>query len=146
MKRCMKPNEKIYVKSFPGAKITDMKDHAKPSQRYNPDVFILHTGTNDLRTIKSAEEISDEIIKLALELKTDENEVIVSSIIGRHDEHNQKGMKVNDLLKIKSTRYSLGFMNNSNIFINKHLNGSGLHLNYYGNIALANNFLKVINV
>ena len=53
MKRCMKSNEIIYVKSFPWAKIADMIDHAKPSQRYNPDQIILHMGTNDLRTQKT---------------------------------------------------------------------------------------------
>ena len=97
----MKHNERIYVKSFPGAKIADMRDHAEPSQRYNPDEIMLHTGSNDLPTPKTAEEISDVIIKLALELKTEENDIIVSDIIGRNDEHNEKGMRVNGLLKIK---------------------------------------------
>ena len=146
MKRCMKSNEKIYVKSFPGAKIADMIDHAKPSQRYNPDQIILHTGTNDLRTQKTAEEILNEIITLALEIKKDDNEIIVSGIIARNDEHNEKGKEVNSALKTKCNIYSLGFMDNSNIMINKHLNGSGVHLNYNGTIALANNCLKAINV
>ena len=146
MKRCMKPNEKIYVKSFSGAKIADMRDYAKPSQRYNPDLFILHMGSNDLHSIKTPEEISDEIINVALEIKTDENEIVVSEIICRNDEHNQKGLKVNDFLKIKCAKYALGFIRNSNILVDKHLNGSGLHLNQQGTVALANNFLKIINV
>ena len=95
MKKCMKPNEKIYVKSFPGAKIADMQDHAKPSQQYNPDQFILHMGSNDLHTPKTAEEITDKLIKLALEIKTYGNGIIVSSIIARNDEYNDKGMGVN---------------------------------------------------
>ena len=93
----MKNNETIYVKSLSGAKIADMRDHAKPSQHYNPDEIILHMGSNDLLTPKTAEVISDEIIKLAPELKTDENDIIVSDIIGRNDEHNEKGMRVNSL-------------------------------------------------
>ena len=64
----------------------------------------------------------------------------------RNDEHNDKGMRVNGRLKIKCSKYGLGFMNNCNISFKKHLNRSGLHLNYIGTIALANNFLKAINV
>ena len=75
-----------------------MRDEANPSQRYNPDQIILHTGSNDLPTPKTAEEMSDEIIKLSLELKTDENDIIVGDIIGRNDEHNEK---VNGILNIK---------------------------------------------
>ena len=146
MKRCMKSNEKIYIKSFPGASTADMKDYARPSQRYNPDVFILHTGSNDLRSTKSPNEISDEIVKLALDIKTDKNEVIISSIVCRGDELNEKALKVNDFLKIKTDKYALGYMNNSNICVDTHLNGSGMHLNYSGTVTLANNFLKIINV
>ena len=59
MKRCMKSNEKTFIKST-----ADMKDYARPSQRYNPDVFILHAGSNDLRSTKSPNEISDEIVSV----------------------------------------------------------------------------------
>ena len=136
----------IYVKSFPGATTIDMSDHARPSQRYSPDCFILHTGSNDLRSTKTPEQISDDIIKLATDLKTDQNEVIVSAIVARKDEQNTKGLKVNDYLKIKCENYALGFISNTNILVTEHLNGSGLHLNYHGTKALANNFLNVINV
>ena len=146
MKRCMNHNERIYVKSFSGAVIDDLRDYAKPSQRYDPDLFILHGGSNELRSVKTPEEISDEVVKLALELKTDKNEVMVSGLVGRSDEHNEKGMKVNDFLKIKCSKYNLCFINNSNISVNKHLNGSGLHLNQTGTNALAKNFLRVINI
>ena len=118
----------------------------KPSQKFNPDLIILHIGTNDLKSIKSPEEISDDIIKLALHVKTDEKEIIVSGIVCRDDELNEKGQKVNDFLKIKSTKYALGYVNHSNILTKKHLNGSGLPLNYHGTVALANNFLKIINI
>ena len=146
MKRCMNSNEKIYIKSFPGATITDMKDYAKPSKRYNPDLFILHAGSNDLRSTKSPDEISEEIVKLGLDIKMDKNEVIISSIVCRNDKLNEKASKVNDLLKIKTSKYALGYINNSNICIHKHLNGSGLHLNHLGTVALANNFLNIINI
>ena len=90
--------------------------------------------------------LGQEIIKLGLELKTEENEVIISSIVGRKDNFNEKGRKVNNLLKSKCTENDLGYIENTNIKVHKHLNGSGLHLNYYGTVALANNFLDVINI
>ena len=38
----------IYVKSFPGAKVRCLKNHAKPPLRQNPDDFVVHVDTNDL--------------------------------------------------------------------------------------------------
>ena len=38
-------------------------------------------------------EISDEIIKLALDIKTDENEVVVSGILAWNDDTNTKGKR-----------------------------------------------------
>ena len=69
----------------------------------------------------------------------------MSNLVVRKDKHNDKGMKVNDLLFIKCREQSIGFINNSNIGMN-HLNNSGLHLNESGTNMLANNFLKVIRV
>ena len=40
----------------------------------------------------------------------------------------------------------ISFIKHSNIVNNKHLNSCGLHLNYTGTVALANNILKIINV
>ena len=41
-------NCKTYVKSFSGAKITDIQDQVKSPLRDNPDKIIVHVGTNDL--------------------------------------------------------------------------------------------------
>ena len=48
-----------------------MSHYIKPSLKYTPDVVILHCGTNDLRTEKSADIIASEIITLANEMKND---------------------------------------------------------------------------
>ena len=87
MKECIRPREKIYVKSFSGATIADMHDYSKP------DMISLHSGTNDLKSTKSPEEIANDIIKLALDTKTDVNEVVASGIISRDDELNEKGLR-----------------------------------------------------
>ena len=97
MRQGMTSNEKVYVKSFPGAKIECVKDYIKPTLKFNPDAIILHVGTNDLRSEKSAEEIGNEVISLVNTIKTSDNEVIVSTIIARDDSLNQKG---NDVKKI----------------------------------------------
>ena len=99
-----------------------------------------------MNSAKTPTKISDEIVHLALDLKTDENDVVISDIIARNDKLNEKGKKVNHLLKIKCNRYDIGFMDNTNILAHKHLNGSGIHLNFNGTITLADNFLKVINI
>ena len=146
MKKCIKLGERIFVKTFPGATTKCMIDYAKPTMKHEPEFVILHTGTNDLESTNSPEEISDEIIKLGINMKTDSNDIAISGILPRNDQLNVKGQQVNDLLQIKCSRYALVFIKHSNIVKNKHLNNSGFHLNYTGTVALANNFLKIINV
>ena len=76
-------NERVYVKSFPGATIKDMHEYVIPSMRYNPNLIALHVGTNDLRSVKSPNYIALEIIELSMQLKSDENDIMISSIIAR---------------------------------------------------------------
>ena len=139
-------NERIFVKSFPGSTIDCMKDYIKPSLKYDPDAIIIHVGTNDLRTEKEPTQIADEIINLALAVKTDENEVSVSAILPRNDELNTKGKTVNDCLKIKCAKCAIGFMSNNNLIPNLHLNNSGIHLNFKGITTLVKNLLDHINL
>ena len=47
----------VKVRSFFSAKTVDMLDYIKPMQRdFNPNVYILHVGTNDLSSHKSPEQ------------------------------------------------------------------------------------------
>ena len=140
------PNERIYVKSFPGSTIECMKDYIKPSLKYDPEQILIHIGTNDLRREKEPNEIAEEIIQLALNIKSDENDVSISAILPRNDELNEKGMLVNDVLKVKCSEYNIGFMNNDNFKANVHLNNSGIHLNFKGNAMLAKNILSHIKL
>ena len=73
-----------------------MSDYAKPTMKHEPDFVILHTGTNDLKSANSPEVISDEIIKLALNLKTDNNDIAISGILPRNDDLNTKGQEMNN--------------------------------------------------
>ena len=47
MRDSITKGDRIYVKSFSGATISDMEDYVKPSLKYNPDLVILQIGTND---------------------------------------------------------------------------------------------------
>ena len=67
-KKIHKSECKIYVKSFPGAKTSCMKDYVKPSLRSTPNHFILHVGTNDLNSNQTSEVIAKEIVDLATSL------------------------------------------------------------------------------
>ena len=140
MRQGMTSNEKVYIKSFPGAKVDCITGYIKP---FNPDVIILHIGTNDLRSEKSAEDIGNEILSLVNTIKTPVNKIRVSSFIARDDSLNQKGGDVNIFLK-SNCNNSFLFCENLNIS-KKHLNGSGLHLNTKGTITLANKFLRHLN-
>ena len=148
MNKSLEPGSKIYVKSFSGAKVSCMRDHVRPSLRYNPDLIILGAGANDLKSEKTPEMISDEIINLASDMKSDTNEIMVSGIVPRNDDASlhEKGERVNELTREMCHSKGLGYVDNSNIDPNKHLNGSGVHLNYHGTSILVKNFLNAIKI
>ena len=97
----MLKGEKVDLKSFPGAKTACMVDYMKPSLKNKPDVILLHVGTNNLRTDNTPEDISNDIINLAMTSITSENHIIISGIVGRNDALNNKATEVNNLLKSK---------------------------------------------
>ena len=84
----------VKVRPFLLAKMIDMLDYIKPTQRnFKPDIYLLHVGTNDLFSNKSPEQISLDILYLANSLKLDNNTVIVSSIVPCDDENKKKQMR-----------------------------------------------------
>ena len=138
-------NDKVYVKQFSGANIEHMKSYVIPSKSFDNDLVILHFGTNDLREKKTAKEIATNIIDLAIDMKTDKNDIMVSGIILRKDEYNVKGLEVNSCLVSLCSTYKFNFIDNSNISVN-HLNKSGLHLNYNGTYVLGGNLVDAIRL
>lgn len=101
MKKATAKGDKLYIKSFPGATTDCMTDYIKPSLKYDPDLVIIHCGSNDLRSQKTPDIIADDIIKLASKSKTNTNDVVISGIIARNDEYNVKGKQVNEHLTAK---------------------------------------------
>lgn len=146
MKKDMHKGDKLYIKSFPGATTECMSDYVKPSLKFNPDLIIIHTGANDIRSTKSPEIIANDIVNLATKIKSNHNDVIVSGLIARNDELNTKSQQVNVILFDKCNERNLFYIDNTNIIARKHLNSSGVHLNLNGTAQLANNFLDCINL
>ena len=60
---------------------------------------MIHIDTNDLGTDKTPDEIFSEMVRLIKELKTDKNNIVVSTIVPRGDAYNTKAENVNTLLK-----------------------------------------------
>ena len=72
-----------------------MYDYIKPTQRdFKPEIFIQHVGTN-VPLNKSPKEISEDKVTLADSMKTENNKIIVSSIVCRTDSFREKVGKVN---------------------------------------------------
>ena len=72
-------------------------DYVKPTVRDDkPDHVILRTRTNDLRSEKTASQIARSITELAMSFKDNDNSVIVSGIVRRNDNLNNKATEVNN--------------------------------------------------
>ena len=144
MKEAVSHKENVFVRSFPGANTDVMNSYVCPTMKLSPSRIILHCGTNDLHTKQSLWTIAEDIIELAKAMESKDTEVLVSSIAQRRDKFNGKALEVSKALERECERMRLGFIDNSNIDPESHLNGSGLHLNTEGRIILANNFTRAM--
>ena len=139
MRQALGTGDKIFLKTFSGATNQCMKSYIIPSQKFKSDLYILHTGTNNMSSGKN------DIFNLANDLKTETNNVIISGIISRNDKLNEMVKQVNYLLNKLCIGKDIYFLDNGNIPTH-FLNASGLHLNFNGTTALADNFLKCIRM
>ena len=49
----------------------------KPQTQKKTDLVILHTGTNDLKSVSSSEEITNEIVSLGVSVKENGQQIAV---------------------------------------------------------------------
>ena len=119
------PNHKLFSKTFPGATTKDMGHYVKPSLTHEPDLLFLHTGTNDLRSNSSPHDIATSIMELASSMKTEENAVVVSSLIKRGDSLNEKASTVNMHLSRMCMESNIDYLDNSNTLLEQ-LQGEGI--------------------
>ena len=145
LRKGLNNKERIFVKHFSGATVEDMKNYVIPSKKYENDLVILHVGTNDLRD-KAATEIVKEIVELAIDVKTEKNDIMISGIIPRRDNLSEKAMEVNKLLQNTCGSYNFYFIDNTNVNKESDLNMGGLHLNYKGTYVLGGNLVKAIRL
>ena len=139
-------NQKVYVRSFTGAKVKCMKDYVKPCIREDdPDHVIMHVGTNEMNSVLPPERIAKSVIDVAKNVKTDTRSVNISGIIPRNDNFNNKVMEVNKELAKMCKRERFQFLEHSNINPKARLNKSKVHLNRNGYIKLGKNFANFIN-
>ena len=108
-------SNKVVTKYFSGASTSDMKSYLLPTKSSNPENIVLHCGTNDLKKENSANEISNDIIEVALLCKSDNINVLVSGIIPHSDKLNANAIEVNRHLKNECRKRNICFISNSNI-------------------------------
>ena len=142
LKKSLKEN--VQVKAFHGASIEDMKHYIIPTKEEEPNVVILHVGTNNLKNNQTPESLASNIIEVGKSLCTAHNDVIISGICHRNDEKDKKVSEVNDHLKRMCNEKKIFFLDNDNIKRENHLNNSGLHLNTEGNSILASNIIGIL--
>ena len=69
------------MRPFSLAKTSDMEYYITPTKRdFDPGIYILHVGTNDLTLNDTPEEITEHIVNIATSLKTENNTVVISNI------------------------------------------------------------------
>ena len=131
----------VKVRTFTTAKVSCMQDHVKPTIRdINPQQIILHVGTNDLKTERTASQIAESMIDLTISLKNNGNMIAVSGIVASLDELNNKAAKVNNHLELMGKQRRSPYIPHcETIDPNKHLNESNLRLNLYGIGVFAEN-------
>ena len=92
----------VKVRPFNSAKVRYMHDHVKPTVRdFNPDHIILYYRTNELtdRTEqRTGIQITRSIIELALSLKFQDKKILISRIVPRNYNLNDKASEVNSRL------------------------------------------------
>ena len=140
----------VLVRTFPGAKVKDMKHYVQPTLSTPPETLVLHVGTNDLSQ-KSVQEVLQDLTSLGQSICTDSptTKLVISGIIKRTDNSNltSKVSELNATLRQVCTTNNWGYISHESID-RTHLNTSGVHLNKKGTAIMAQNikhFFKYSN-
>ena len=136
------PESYITIDTNRGARTEDIADRIKPVPRlFHPDKIIIHCGTNDLCENTPPSEIATQIINVGQSVKDDNNTVVISELVPRGDELNERAKQVNAELKAQCRTKEIPLISHNNIDPQRHLNLSKLHTNFEGTKILAKNFL-----
>ncbi len=138
---------KISTESYSGANCDAMKHHIKPCLAKNPDVVILHVGTNDIAQ-KNAKEIAKGVAEIGniIQNQSPNTKVVISELITRTDtpENRRKVTEVNAILLTHCKKNKWSHITHANIQA-KHINPYGIHLNRGGIPILAKDIISYLN-
>ena len=90
---------RVFVKSFSGEKSKCRKSYIISTAELQPEVIILHCGTNDLRQTVTPEVIALKIVALETSVKAEKNVITISGIIARKDPYKDKVKDAIECLK-----------------------------------------------
>ena len=101
-------------------------DHVKPSVRdFNRDHSILHCGTNDPSSERTANQSARSIIELALISKSEDNRISISLIVPRNDNRYNKANELCSRLIHMCAEQNFPYIDHNNSFQpENHLNES----------------------
>ena len=139
------------VRPLSSAQTVDMQVYIKSTKcDFDPSLYLLHVGTNDLLLEDTPEAISKRIIATAESLKKEHDEVAISDIVARGDDLKEKGKTLSNILIEECKRKNIPIINLSNIDIllivpQRHLNRSRLHFNTYGRSIFVKNIREFMN-
>ena len=93
-----------------------MQDYIKPTKRdFEPSLYLLHVGNNDLLLEETPKAMSERIIATAENLKKERNEVAILNIPPRRDEVKEKGKILSNFLIEECKIKNIPIANHSNI-------------------------------
>ena len=128
------------MRPFSLAKTSDMEYYITPTKRdFDPGIYILHVGTNDLTLNDTPEEITEHIVNIATSLKTENNTVVISNIVPRGDSKKEKAEAVNKLLVDICEQREIPLIDHGNMSTKRHLNKSKQHLNAHSKSVFVKN-------
>ena len=123
---------------MPGAGVDDVTSlfDQVSEEATNESLFVLHTGTNDVRKTRS-EELLDRYRKLIQQYKTKSSNIMISGVLPRISADNvffSKAFSLNNRLENLCKEHGIEFVNMWNEFYNKTLlfKEDGLHLSPVG--------------
>ena len=71
-----------------------MYDDLQFAQRdFDPNLFIVHIGTNDISLNKTNNEVAEDMVKLTELIKTTSEKFAISNIVSREDNYKSQGNK-----------------------------------------------------
>ena len=111
-----------------------------------PDAVIIHVGTNDVLNKLNHEDITRNIISIALSCrKYGVNDFAISSVLIKKNRNlNVLVRRVNDLLYDLCAKNGFGFISNEMITTD-YLWKDGIHLLDLGTNILSSNFIEFVN-